>query len=124
MAVFSLRREVNRRFLVNEHGDLSIFSLFLSPANASFLYSEYKQISVVETSVINGNVNFAATSEDKFVASRAQYVSNNLIRCRAFVLKETVNCFLKSCSASIDKFHVLRPPYFFCSRETLTERFK
>ena len=89
-------REVNRRFLVNEHGDLSIFSLFLSPVNASFLCSEDKQISIVETSVINGNLNFAATSEDEFVASRALYVWNKLNRCRAFVLKRRVNCSLKS----------------------------
>ena len=89
-------REKNRRFFVNEHGDLSIFSLFLSPVNASFLCSEYKQISIVETSAINGNVNFAATSEDKFVASRALYVWNKLNRCRTFVLKQTINCFLKS----------------------------
>ena len=89
-------REINRRFLVNEHGDLSIFSLFLSPVNASFLFSEYKQISIVETSVINGNVKFAAISEDKFVASRALYVWNKFNRCRAYVLKQTVNCFLKS----------------------------
>ena len=88
--------EKNRRFLVKEHGDLSIFSLFLSPVNASFLCSEYKQISIVEISVINGNVNFAATSEDKFVASRALYVWNKLNGCRTFVLKQTVNCFLKS----------------------------
>ena len=89
-------REVNRPFLVNEHGDLSIFSRYLSPVNASFLRSEYKQISIVETSVINGNVNFAATSEDKFVAPRALYVWDKMNCCRAFVLKQTVNCFLKS----------------------------
>ena len=90
-------REVNRHFLVNEHGDLSIFSLFLSPVNASFLCSEYKQISILETSVINGNVNFATTSEDEFVAARALYVWNKLNHCRTFVLKHTVNnCFLKS----------------------------
>ena len=89
-------RDVNRRFLVNEHGYLSIFSLFLSPVITSFLCSEYKQISIVETPVINGNVNFAAISEVKFVASRALYVWNKLNRCRAFVLKHTVNCFLKS----------------------------
>ena len=89
-------REVNRRFLVNEHGDLSIFSRFPSPVNASFLYSEYKQISIVKTSVINGNVNFAAISENKFVASGALYVWNKFNRYRAFVLKHTVNCFLKS----------------------------
>ena len=88
-------REVNRRFLVNEHSDLSIFSLFLSPVNASFLCSEYKQIFIVETSVINGNVNFAAISEDKFASSRALYVWNKLNRCHAFVLKQTVNFFLK-----------------------------
>ena len=88
-------REVNRRFLGNEHGELSIFSLFLSSVNASILCSEYKQISVVETSVINGNVNFAATSENKFVVSRALYVWNKLNRCRAFVLKHTVNCLMK-----------------------------
>ena len=76
-----LIHEVNRRFLVNKHGDLSIFSLFPSPVNASFLCSEYKKISVVETSVINGNVNFATTSEDKFVASRALFVWNKLNRC-------------------------------------------
>ena len=86
-------REVNRHFLVNEHGDLSISSLFLSPVNASFLCSEYKQISIVETSVIIRN---AATGEDKFVASRALYICNKLNRCRAFVLKQTVNCSLKS----------------------------
>ena len=89
-------REVTCRFLVNEHGDLSIFSLLLSPVNASFLCSEYKQISIVETALINGNVNFAATNEDKFVASRALYVWNKLNRCHAFVLKQTVNCFLNS----------------------------
>ena len=89
-------REKNRRFLVNERGDLSIFCLFLSPVNAAFLCSEYKQISIVETSVINGNVNFAGTCEDKFVASRALYVWNKLNRCRTFVLKQTINCFLKS----------------------------
>ena len=44
----SLVREVNRRFLVNKHGDLSIFSLFLSLLNAYFLYSEHKQISIVK----------------------------------------------------------------------------
>ena len=89
-------REKNRRFLVNKLVDLSIFSLFLSAVNTSFLCSEYKQISIVETSVINGNLNFAATSEDKFVASRALYVRNKLNRCHTFVLKQTVNCFLKS----------------------------
>ena len=86
--------EVNRRFLINEHSDLSIFSLFLSPVNASSLCSELQRISIVETSVnIIGN---ATNSEDKFVASRALYVWNKLNRCRAFVLKQTVNCSLKS----------------------------
>ena len=42
-------REVNRRFLVNEHGDLSISSPFLSLVyNAFSLYSEYKKNSVVD----------------------------------------------------------------------------
>ena len=86
-------RDVNRRFLANEHGDLSIFSLFLSAVNASFLGSEYKQISIVETLVIIGN---AANSHDKSVASRALYVWSKLNRCRSFVLKQTVNCSLKS----------------------------
>ena len=43
-----LAREVNRIFLVNEHCDLSIFALFLSLVNALFLYSECKQISILE----------------------------------------------------------------------------
>ena len=88
-------REVNRRFLVNKYDDLTIFSLCLSLVNAFFLHSEYKQISIVEKQVINGNVSFAATSVDKFVASRSLHVWNKLNRCRAFVLKHTVNCFLK-----------------------------
>ena len=115
-------REVNRRFLVNEHGDLSIFSLFLSPVNASFLYREYKQISIVETLVINGNVNFAAISEDKFVASRTLYVWNKFNRCRAFVLFKVLE---------VDAVLLLIIPrfasyslFFFCPRETLIERFK
>ena len=70
--------EVNCRLLVNEHDDLSIFSLFVSLANAFFLFSEYKQSSVVEKWVINGNANFATTSEDKFVASRSLHVWNKL----------------------------------------------
>ena len=117
--------EVNRRFLVNEHGDLSIFSLFLSPVNASFLCSEYKQISIVETSVINGNMNFAATSEDKFVASRALYVWNKLNSCHAFVLKQTVKLFLEVDAVLLlinITFCVL--PMFFCSCERLNKRFK
>ena len=54
------------------------------------------KISIVETSVTNGNVNFAAISEDKFVALRALYIWNKLNCCCAFVRKQTVNCFLKS----------------------------
>ena len=45
---------------------------------------------------MNGNVNFATTSEDKFVASKSLHVWNKSKRCRAFVLKHTVNCFLTS----------------------------
>ena len=63
-------RELNCRFLVNGHDDLSIFPLFQSLVNAFFLYSKYKQISIVEKWVINGNVKFATTSEDKFAVSR------------------------------------------------------
>ena len=88
--------EVNSRFPMNEHGDLSIFFSFLSLVNASFLYSEYKQISIVEREVINRNMNFATTGEDKFAASRLLHVWNKLNRCRAFVLELIVNCFLKS----------------------------
>ena len=43
-----LVREESRRFLVNEHGELSIFSRFPSLVNTSLLYSEYKQICIVE----------------------------------------------------------------------------
>ena len=66
------------------------------------------------------------TSENKFVASRsALHVWNKLNRCRAFVLKITRNCFLKSMQCRyIFKSHVLRPPCFSCSCETWTERFK
>ena len=71
------------------------FSLSLSLVNAFFLYSEYKQIFIVEKWVINGNVNFASSSENKFVASRSLHVWNKLNRCHAFVVKHTVICFLK-----------------------------
>ena len=92
-------REVNGRFLVIEQGDLSVFfSLFPSLVNAFLLYSEYKQIFIVKNQVISKHVNFATTSEDKFafVTSRSLHVWNKLNRCRAFVLKHTINCFFKS----------------------------
>ena len=42
-------REVNHRFLVSEHGDLSIFSLFLSLVDAFFLYSEYNEFLLLKS---------------------------------------------------------------------------
>ena len=118
-------REVNRRFLVNEHGDLSIFSLFLSSVNASFLCSEHKQISIVETSVINGNVNFAATSEDKFVASEST-VRLEQVESLSCLCPETNNKLFLEVDAVLLLINIRFSvhPIFFCSRETLTERFK
>ena len=84
--------EVNHRSLVNKHGDLSIFSLFLGLVNSFILYSEYKQSSIVEKYVIDGNVNFTTTSEDKFGISRSLHGWNKLNCCPVFVLKHIVNC--------------------------------
>ena len=52
-------------------------------------------------------MNFAATSENKFVASRSMHALNKLNHCCAFVVKHTVNCFLKSVLC------ILRPFLFF-----------
>ena len=90
IAAFSLKLGlcVNRRFLVNEHGD--VLSMFLSSSessNAFFLCSEYINKSFLY---------FANSSKDKFVASRSLHFWNKLNSCNVFVLKHTVMCFLKS----------------------------
>ena len=57
-----LTREVNDRFLVNEHGDLSFFPPhILSLVIILFLYKEYRPIiiipiSIAEKLIITGNV--------------------------------------------------------------------
>ena len=51
-----LAREVNDRFLVNEHRDLSFFGHILSLVIIFFLYKEYGQIPIAEKLIITGNV--------------------------------------------------------------------
>ena len=89
------------------------FLFFLSPVNAFFLYSKYKQIPIVEKQVINGNVNFASSSEDRFVASRSLHVWNKLNRCHAFVPKHTVICLWKSMQCLYCKFSCFSSSLFF-----------
>ena len=52
---------MNRRFLLNKYGDLSIFSHILDVTIKFFLKNEYRSIFMFEKKIITGNVYFAST---------------------------------------------------------------
>ena len=119
-------RKVNHRFLVNEHDDLSILSLFLSAVNDSFLCSEYKQISIVETSVSNQRKRELRRYQWRYICGLEGTVRLEKVESLSCLCPETNSKLFLEVDAVLllinITFCVLR--IFFCSLETLTERFK